>query len=106
MILSRVLNVTLTLAGEENSLFATKFGGIMGGMKGGIELCMALFIAVLMRSTGTGKMTVLLFSAEMLLRVCKYRSCSENEIMWECLQNKLYRGWWAAVVFAIDCIYI
>ena len=47
-------------------------------MKAGTELLMALFMAVLMRSTGTGKMTVLLFSAEMLLRVCRYRNCSKD----------------------------
>ena len=69
---------TLTFAGPKNSLFAAKFGGIMWGMKGGIDLLIALFMAVLMRSTGTGKMTVLLFSAEMLLSVCRYRSCSVN----------------------------
>ena len=68
-------HVTLTFAGPKNSLFATKFGGIMWGAKAGTDLFMALFMAVLMRSTGTGKMTVLLFSAEMLLRVCRYRSC-------------------------------
>ena len=83
------VHLTFTLAGEENSLLATNFGGIIGGMKGGRELFMALFMAVLMRSTGTGKMTVLLFSAEMLLRVWRYLSCSENQIIWEYLQNKL-----------------
>ena len=67
----------------------------MWGAKGATDLVMALFMAVLMRSTGTGKMTVLLFSAEMLLRVCRYRSCRINMTgriswgNWQC-KTKLY----------------
>ena len=50
-----------------------------GGRKGGgagpaLAAAAMLLIAVLMMSTGTGNITVELFSAEMLFRVCKYRS--------------------------------
>ena len=34
-----------------------------------------------MRSIGNGKMTVLLFSADMLFRVCRYRSCDEEKFI-------------------------
>ena len=47
----------------------------MLGMKGGIwgaELLRQLDMAVLMMSTGTGKITVELFSAEILFNVCRY----------------------------------
>ena len=42
--------------------------------RAGPALAAMLLIAVLMMSTGTGNITVELFSAEMLFRVCKYRS--------------------------------
>ena len=32
-----------------------------------------------MMSMGTGKMIVLLFSAEMLFKVCRYRSCKTHD---------------------------
>ena len=44
----------------------------MGWTMGGVIM---LVMAVLMMSTGTGKMTVELFSAEMLFRVCRYLNC-------------------------------
>ena len=45
--------------------------GIKVGI-GGAEFLRQLDMAVLIISTGTGKMTVELFSAEMLFKVCRY----------------------------------
>ena len=45
-------------------------GNGIGGIKGGGAVMWLMH--VLMMSTGTGKITVELFSAEILFRVCKY----------------------------------
>ena len=73
----RLIALTFTLAGVMPARCWRLWGSGPGGRKGGRAgpaLAAMLLIAVLMMSTGTGNITVELFSAEMLFRVCKYRS--------------------------------
>ena len=51
---------------------AEGWGKGRGGMKVGGGGAVMFVMHVLMMSTGTGKITVELFSAEILFRVCKY----------------------------------
>ena len=46
------------------------------------------------RSMGTGNTTVELFSAAMLFRVWRYRSCNENDLDSHFKWEKLLVGWW------------
>ena len=46
---------------------------------GSCTLLVLIPMKLLMMSMGTGKMMVELFSAEMLLRVCRYRNCKKSK---------------------------